>query len=120
MILTLNRIDDETVGVLSIGSKASYLTLEPPPTKRIPEGIYICQRHVSPKFGETFKLLDVPGRTHIMFHVGNFVSDSDGCILLGRMLSDSAISYSKRAMKGFMGALLNVDVFALQIKNRVA
>jgi len=35
-----------------------------------------------------FKVEDVPGRTAILFHRGNFVSDSEGCVLVGGAFTD--------------------------------
>jgi len=49
----------------------------------IPSGRYVCRRVESPRFGPTFEVTDVPGRTHILFHKGNLDSDSEGCILVG-------------------------------------
>jgi hypothetical protein len=37
----------------------------------------------SPKCGETFEVVDVPGRSHVLFHAGNTAGDTEGCILLG-------------------------------------
>jgi hypothetical protein len=49
----------------------------------IPSGIYQCRKVNSPKFGPTFEVCDVPGRTAILFHKGNLQDDSHGCILIG-------------------------------------
>ena len=59
----------------------------------IPEGKYDVIRHNSPTKGEVFWVLDVPGRSNILFHIGNFVSglgkrDSKGCILPGKYFVD--------------------------------
>lgn len=35
-----------------------------------------------------FIVREVPGRTAILFHRGNFVSDSEGCVLVGRSFTD--------------------------------
>lgn len=55
----------------------------------IPEGIYTCVWHRSPKFGDCYKLLNVPNRNAILIHAGNFAGDStlgykthsNGCLL---------------------------------------
>lgn len=53
----------------------------------IPEGRYACTPKQSPKFGETFEVVNVFGRTDILFHVGNYpLVDTEGCILVGRAL----------------------------------
>lgn len=46
-------------------------------------GVYSGHISMSPKFKKKSVYIDVPGRTGIMFHVGNSPSDSRGCILLG-------------------------------------
>lgn len=57
----------------------------------IPTGSYNCIWHHSPRFGWVYKVLNVPNRTNILIHVGNwagneakgFKSNTEGCILLG-------------------------------------
>lgn len=49
----------------------------------IPTGQYICERINSPKHGETYLVKNVPGRSGILFHPGNTIDDTEGCILLG-------------------------------------
>lgn len=49
----------------------------------IPPGTYSCDRIGSPKFGETFEVTHVPGRTHVLFHKGNTADDTQGCVLVG-------------------------------------
>ncbi len=50
----------------------------------IPAGNYSITKISSPKFGKnTFAVSNVPGRSHILIHPGNFTSDIEGCILLG-------------------------------------
>lgn len=58
----------------------------------IPEGTYKVRQYQSRKFGLTWRLEDVPGRTDILIHAGNTITDSKGCILVGR----SAGTYSKK------------------------
>jgi len=54
----------------------------------VPERVYTVQKHISPKFGECFHVLDVPGRTDILIHKGNYKKDTKGCILPGRTFAD--------------------------------
>ncbi len=54
----------------------------------IPEGIYNVIKHTSPRHGNCFKVLDVPGRTDILIHKGNYTSDTLGCILPGAGFAD--------------------------------
>lgn len=57
----------------------------------IPAGRYVCRPYSSRKFSDVYEVRDVPGRTAILIHAGNFAgdtarglrSDVQGCILLG-------------------------------------
>lgn len=58
----------------------------------IPEGIYKCTKIVSPTKGHCFLLHDVPNRTAVEIHIGNYASgkkvDTEGCILPGMKFMD--------------------------------
>ena len=58
----------------------------------IPEGKYLVKRISSPTRGIVFHVLDVPGRTAILIHVGNYAAgkdiDTEGCILPGLRFVD--------------------------------
>lgn len=54
----------------------------------IPVGEYKVSRHRSPNFGETFHVQDVPGRSEILIHKGNFNHNTRGCILPGLNFAD--------------------------------
>jgi hypothetical protein len=70
-------------------SKASfYKTLERGVDLRIPTGLYECEMTFSPKFQKMMYLVKVPNMEGIRIHAGNFYSDSEGCILLGKTTSD--------------------------------
>lgn len=74
----------------------------------IPPGIYQATLRESEKFGEHFILKDVPGRSMILIHPGNFPENTQGCILLGMTLSDingdgkQETSNSKMALKSLV------------------
>lgn len=55
------------------------------PTKMIPVGIHECVEYPSPTYGKTY-LVKVKGRTWILFHWGNIIADTDGCLLTGRKI----------------------------------
>ncbi len=92
----------------------------------IPAGIYIVQRIVSPKHGPCYCLTDVPGRTDVEVHRGNwcgdvdlgFKSDVKGCIITGRALGSLAgqasVLSSGDALKG-LEADLECLPFQLEI-----
>jgi hypothetical protein len=50
----------------------------------IPAGRYNVKHYSSKRFGETLKVANVPGREGILFHIGNWVDNTDGCILVGK------------------------------------
>ena len=60
----------------------------------IPEGSYQCIWHQSPRYGWTYRLVNVSERSHVLIHSGNYGGDTEqgfkthtkGCILLGRRL----------------------------------
>jgi len=118
-ILTLKRvsyISDGTFGVLFDGKIPFCLTLEREWKNNeeniscIPTGIYICKRVDSPKFGDTFEVCDVPGRTHILFHKGNIEDDSHGCIITGEEYGEYKGKVAiKSSGKGFTEFLYRTD-----------
>lgn len=49
----------------------------------IPTGVYWVEKRWSWKFKNHFHILDVPNRTWILIHAGNFYTQTSGCILVG-------------------------------------
>ena len=47
-----------------------------------PNGTYSLYGKKSPKFNANKVYIDVPGRSNIMFHGGNTVKDTSGCVLV--------------------------------------
>ena len=84
---------DGTLGVLLFNDIPRCLTLEPPDLNNekfiscIPPGEYTAQLHHSKKFGDVYCLQDVPDRTQIYIHAGNFKHQTLGCILPGQSIS---------------------------------
>lgn len=82
-----------TFGVMRHGQVPFVLTLERPwednkqDVSCIPAGRYRCRRIRSPRFGTTYEICDVPGRTHVLFHAGNTLENTQGCILVGEEFS---------------------------------
>lgn len=114
-----------TFGVLLICQQVFCCTLEPADqlniirNSSIPDQQYICKRYDSPRFGETFKVMDVPGRTQILFHAGNTLANTAGCILLGqsfgRLGHKRAILNSGKTFKNFMEVMKQIEKFRLTI-----
>lgn len=51
----------------------------------IPAGlIYMITKHESPKFGECYWVKNVPNRSEVLIHPGNYHTQILGCILPGR------------------------------------
>jgi len=84
-------------------------------------GLYLAKEQYTPKFGETFIVTDVEGRTHILFHKGNIEADSHGCILIGEQFEFingiPAVLSSKKGFQEFMSLTRNVNEFDLSIHN---
>ncbi len=89
---------------------------------KLPEGSYQCARGTHRLKGaesnfETFEVMDVPGHTDILFHIGNFNDDSEGCILLGEYINKVpmvwSLVYSRFAFTTFMKYESQDDKFTL-------
>ena len=58
----------------------------------IPSGLYLLQLRISPHFGRVYWITDVPSRSYILIHSGNWAGDiqrglkthTNGCVLLGK------------------------------------
>lgn len=88
----------------------------------IPEGSYSCKRIDSPQFGDTFEVLNVPDRTHILLHKGNVAAeDSKGCILIGEMFEpvhgQSAVQSSAKGYGEYKKIIEGLDQHFLVIEN---
>jgi len=123
-LVRISHTLNATFGVLLDENIPFCVTLERPwlGNKRniscIPLGLYLCKKVASSKFGETFRISNVPGRSHILFHKGNISEDTHGCVILGEefgSLGDEiAVLSSGRAFQEFMGRVEND--FQLEIK----
>lgn len=89
-LVRVSSTSEGTFGVLELGGYPFCVTLENPWLNNepfvscIPKGQYNLRRVESPKFGDTFEVADVEGRSHVVFHEGNTQIDTHGCILLGK------------------------------------
>jgi hypothetical protein len=129
-IVELIRLEEDehygTFGVLRIQKEVFCVTLEPPDFQNlqnmscIPAQQYLCSRHRSPRFGETFEIRHVPNRDNILFHAGNRKQDTSGCILLaqyfGKLKGDRAVLNSGNTFASFMAIMTGVQTFHLTIK----
>ena len=55
---------------------------------RINEGEYDCEKRSSEKYGDHFHVLNVPDRSWILIHIGNYHTSTRGCLLPGDGLVD--------------------------------
>jgi hypothetical protein len=87
----------------------------------IPKGNYPCYYNFSPKFDDyRLKVAGVKGRTNILFHQGNTIKDTRGCILVGiyylRIKKEHFIGKSNDALKTFHTIVTKNENFTLTIK----
>lgn len=122
--MKLQRIFKSTyaLGVLSDDAGRVFFTIFE--DKPIPAGRYAVRRMpaaANPKHGECLEVQNVPGRTDILFHVGNDAEDSEGCFLvgLGFAVDRVAITQSVTGYNRFMRFLRNVSEFTLDIADPV-
>ncbi|HDZ39529.1 MAG TPA: hypothetical protein ENH62_14855 [Marinobacter sp.] len=109
------RFPEGTFGWLRIQSEIFCATLEPPDllnaasASSIPAQQYICERYSSSKYPDTFQIMNVPGRDKVLFHAGNRVKDTEGCVILaamhGKLYGDRAVLNSGKTFKEFMRRL---------------
>jgi hypothetical protein len=96
--------------------------LIPPWLPKLPPGTYDCVRgahrlhHMDHDF-ETFEITNVPGHDKILFHVGNYNKDSEGCVLLGERATDAALEWSSTAFKKFLDLQNGLDKFVLVVQD---
>lgn len=121
--------DQGTAGVLTVG-KLRLHTLElpwadnKPQVSCIPVGRYHCAVRQSPRFGAVYHVQNVPGRSYILIHSGNYAGAKPykshvlGCILLGKragiMDGQRAVLLSRPAVREFMD-LMQGKPFELEI-----
>lgn len=109
----LRSYKDEATTAILLNSRGKRVifTLEPPnrnnakndsKTKEneagcIPEGIYTCRRRnpkdyekskVKPRFLDNWEILNVPDKSGVVFHCGNYWFESESCILVASAIED--------------------------------
>lgn len=130
-----SSLEHGTFGVLLVNGKCLCVTAEPPWLNNlahiscIPNGYYEVIRVNSPSFGNTFEVFKVPDRTHILFHAGNYVEHTEGCILLAERFGEykghktfnnkRGILNGRQAFDKFKKVLEGVDRFVLKIESMI-
>ena len=89
----------------------------------MPEGKYTVKKRNSPKYDDHFHIQDVPGRTYILIHHGNYYTDILGCVLVGTSHTDinndglRDVTASRNTMKKLNEIL--PDEFELEVQRPV-
>lgn len=93
ILVRLEEGNNQTLGELNVYSGIERLfsckTLELPYVMNltgiscIPKGNYTVVPRYSDKYKNHYHVLDVHNRTHILIHVGNYKTQTEGCILIG-------------------------------------
>lgn len=116
-----------TFGVLLVAGVPILLTLElpdrfnAPNVSCIPAGRYVANktenRHTSSgsMIPVTLEVI-VPGRSGILFHTGNTVADTHGCILVGMEYAAHGLAYSRVAMDKLEEIVFDDSAFELVVK----
>ena len=118
-------VEHGTFGVMKIQKEPFCWTLEPPDRENvqdrssIPAQQYTCKRIISPRYGETFEITKVPGRTHVLFHPLNLVTETKACVGLGDELGElhgkKAILDSRKTFNRFMEIFAGFEELHLTI-----
>lgn len=125
-IIRVSSLEEGTFGVMLFDGKPFAVTGERPwvdnkkSVSCIPVGTYLCERYKSAKYPDTFEIRNVPDRTYVLFHKGNFpLKDSEGCILVAEKFEEVdgkvAVLESGHGFDEFIEKLKNVCTFMLQI-----
>jgi len=139
MLERFSYAPDGTFGVMTLPSGKMLYTAErpwlgnAPSISCIPEGVYalgqrpssVVSRTSGGAFSSGWEVKDVPNRTFIMVHPGNFpMTDLEGCIAVGKdyqILKDktgqyrNAVGLSRAAFEVFMRELDSRNSWDLEI-----
>lgn len=132
LLTRLAGSNKQTIGNLIVhdvfNTHAQFVTIElpwlnnSPFTSCIPIGFYKAKIISSPTFGWCIKILNVPNRTNILLHYGNFYTNTKGCILVGdsfaKINNDSQIDItnSRNAIKRLLSYFPKNQVFNIIIR----
>ena len=99
-----------------------FQTLEPSKVI-IPDGEYLVRLSFSPTFSKKYpytvnlegkvpEIIGISGHTGLRIHVGNYPSDTKGCILIGQKGTDCSVINSSLAYRQFCAVLseLQIDI----------
>jgi hypothetical protein len=136
-LIKLNRIGSTpwgTLGKLELPGGWSCCTMEPRwehnarGVSCIPSGVYRLEKRTSPIVDKTtggifhqgWEIDGVPGRDLIMIHPGNWATDSNGCVLVGRSHEIIAglpgVSSSRVAFQDLMKRMDSREEWRIEIR----
>lgn len=121
-----DQTDERTLGTLrgDDGDESTIVaqTLElpwkdnQPDVSCIPAGTYECVLKFSPEHNmNLYWITGVPNRADVEIHIGNFPSNTKGCVLLGDTREADAIDNSGDAFHRFMAAMNGAPSFTLTV-----
>lgn len=129
MIVRLVRLETNyrygTFGTLMLDNEVFCVTLEPYDRNNakfisnIPAQQYLCKKIKSPRYGRTFEITGIQGRSNVLFHAGNYSYNTRGCIILaqhyGKIQGVRAILNSGDTFRKFMKKVGHLKSFQLTI-----
>ena len=97
-----------------------FQTLEPSKVI-IPDGEYLVRLSFSPTFSKKYpytvnlegkvpEIIGISGHTGLRIHVGNYPSDTKGCILIGQKGTDCSVINSSLAYRQFCAVLSELQI----------
>ena len=105
-------------GILDIGGKVID-KIWPDPAEAAKAKAQLIEMQQRGEFPEGWEVMDVPGRSYIMVHPGNWPENFEGCIGVGTdymiLSGRNAVSNSREAFRQFMQALSGMDAWDLVI-----
>jgi hypothetical protein len=88
----------------------------------VPKGVYNARKRSGDESGkykyQHIEILDVPNRSKILIHIGNYPKSTQGCVLLGSTRALNFVGNSRKAFYSFMYDLQEFDDLEVVIKNR--
>jgi len=128
-IIEIIRLEENfkygTFGVVKINKQVFCVCLEPADLENkqnvssIPSQQYVCERYSSAKYPNTFQIINVPDRNYVLFHSGNTIKHTKGCILLaqyfGKLKGNRAVLNSGNTFNSFMNSMHRIDKFHLTV-----
>jgi RHS repeat-associated protein len=116
--INISRGDEaalSTPGTITINGQGMGYTLELPyrnnqtDISSIPTGDYLGEIHTRPNGDVVVRINGVPGRTDILIHIGNYPSDTNGCILPGTSQGPDFVGSSAAAMENIMEMIQGIQ-----------